>query len=128
MQPRAVQGMLDFDFMCKRTKPSVAAMIYPFGGHHVQKFYWGTKEMLVPVYTTIEEAVKSFPDVTVVCNFASCRSVFESTMQLMKFEQFKTIAIIAEGVPEKRARQLLWEAKKKNILIVGPATVGEWNT
>lgn len=77
MQPRAVQGMLDFDFMCKRTKPSVAAMIYPFGGHHVQKFYWGTKETLIPVYTTIEEAAKSFPNVSVVCNFASCRSVFE---------------------------------------------------
>lgn len=34
MQPRAVQGMLDFDNMCKRTAPSVAAMIYPFGGSH----------------------------------------------------------------------------------------------
>jgi ATP citrate (pro-S)-lyase len=32
MQPRAVQGMLDFDHMCKRSRPSVAAMIYPFGG------------------------------------------------------------------------------------------------
>lgn len=43
----------------------------------------------------------------------------------MKFDQFKTIAIIAEGVPEKRARQLLWEAEKKNVLIIGPATVGK---
>ena len=30
LQHRAVQGMLDFDFMCKREKPSVAAMIFPF--------------------------------------------------------------------------------------------------
>ena len=48
-------------------------------------------------------------------------------MQLMKYDQFKTIAIIAEGVPEKRARQLLWEAEKKKILIIGPATVGKEN-
>ncbi|KAJ3378735.1 citrate synthase [Lobulomyces angularis] len=80
MQPRAIQGMLDFDYMCKRNRPSVAAMIYPFGGHHVQKFYWGTKETLLPVYTTVEEACKRFPDVNVVCNFASFRSVYESTM------------------------------------------------
>jgi len=42
----------------------------------------------------------------------------------MKFPQIKTIAIIAEGVPEKRARELLWHAKQKNVLIIGPATVG----
>ncbi|TPX57428.1 hypothetical protein SpCBS45565_g08204 [Spizellomyces sp. 'palustris'] len=124
MQPRAVQGMLDFDFMCNREQPSVACMIYPFGGHHVQKFYWGTKEMLVPVYTTITEAIERFPDVDVVVNFASCRSVYESTRELMLYPQLKTIAIIAEGVPEKRARQLLHEAQEKGILIIGPATVG----
>jgi len=124
MQPRAVQGMLDFDFMCQREEPSVVCMIYPFGGHHVQKFYWGTKETLLPVYTSIEEACLKFPDVNVAINFASFRSVYESTRELMSFPQIKTIAIIAEGVPEKRARELLWEAKSKDILIIGPATVG----
>jgi ATP citrate (pro-S)-lyase len=124
MQPKAVQGMLDFDYMCQRKEPSVACMIYPFGGHHVQKFYWGTTETLLPVYTSIEEACKVFPDVDVAINFASFRSVYESTCDLMKYNQIRTIAIIAEGVPEKRARQLLWDAKKKGILIIGPATVG----
>lgn len=37
LQPRAVQGMLDFDFICKRTTPSVAGIIYPFGGQFVSK-------------------------------------------------------------------------------------------
>jgi hypothetical protein len=39
LQPRAIQGMLDFDYSCGRQAPSVAAMFYPFGGHHIQKFY-----------------------------------------------------------------------------------------
>lgn len=30
MQTRAVQGMLDFDYVCSRDEPSVAAMVYPF--------------------------------------------------------------------------------------------------
>lgn len=34
LQQRAVQGMLDFDFMCKRENPSVAAMISPFSSNH----------------------------------------------------------------------------------------------
>ncbi|KAG0308060.1 citrate synthase [Dissophora globulifera] len=118
MQPRAVQGMLDFDFICKREVPSVAAMIYPFGGAHVQKFYWGTKETLL-------SATAKFPEVDTVVNFASCRSVYQSTMDIFKHsEQIKTVAIIAEGVPERRARQILWEAKQRNVLVIGPATVG----
>ncbi|KAF9101560.1 citrate synthase [Mortierella sp. AM989] len=125
MQPRAVQGMLDFDFICKREVPSVAAMIYPFGGAHVQKFYWGTKETLLSVYTTLEEATAKFPEVDTVVNFASCRSVYQSTLDILKHsDQIKTIAIIAEGVPERRARQILWEASEKNVLVIGPATVG----
>ncbi|KAG1080886.1 hypothetical protein G6F42_023166 [Rhizopus arrhizus] len=125
MQPRAVQGMLDFDFMCKRETPSVAAMVYPFGGSHVQKFYWGTKETLIPVFTSLKEAIEKFPEVDVVVNFASCRSVFDSTREIFAFsEQIKTIAIIAEGVPERRARQLLHEAEARKVLVIGPATVG----
>lgn len=37
LQPRAVQGMLDFDFICKRKTPSVAGIIYTFGGQFVSK-------------------------------------------------------------------------------------------
>jgi hypothetical protein len=39
LQPRAVQGMLDFDFICKRNTPSVAGIIYTFGGQFVSKMY-----------------------------------------------------------------------------------------
>ena len=64
------------------------------------------------------------PDVDTVVNFASSRSVFQSTMELMEFPQIKSIAIIAEGVPERRAREILHVAQKKGVTIIGPATVG----
>lgn len=124
LQPRAIQGMLDFDYSCGRATPSVAAMIYPFGGHHIQKFYWGTKETLLPVYTSMKEAVAKHPDVDVVVNFASSRSVYASTLECFEFSQIKSIALIAEGVPERHAREILWKAKEKGVLIIGPATVG----
>ena len=124
LQPRAIQGMLDFDYSCGRETPSVAAMIYPFGGHHIQKFYWGTKETLLPVYTSMEEAIKKHSDADVVVNFASSRSVYSSTLEIMAFPQIKAIALIAEGVPERHAREILHLAVEKNVLIIGPATVG----
>lgn len=63
-------------------------------------------------------------DVDTVVNFASSRSVYSSTMELMTYPQIKAIAIIAEGVPERRAREILHVAKKKGVTIIGPATVG----
>lgn len=124
LQPRAIQGMLDFDFACGRATPSVAAMIYPFGGHHVQKFYWGTKETLLPVFTSMADAVAKCPDADVVVNFASSRSVYQSTLECLEFPGIKAIALIAEGVPERHAREILWAAQRKNVMIIGPATVG----
>lgn len=124
LQPRAVQGMLDFDFICKRTTPSVAGIIYTFGGQFVSKMYWGTSETLLPVYQDVSKAMAKHSDVDTVVNFASSRSVYTSTMELMEYPQIKSIAIIAEGVPERRAREILHVAKKKGITIIGPATVG----
>ncbi|KAH9063243.1 ATP-citrate synthase [Lactarius vividus] len=124
LQPRAIQGMLDFDYSCGRETPSVAAMIYPFGGHHIQKFYWGTKETLLPVYTSVDDAVKKHPDVDIVVNFASSRSVYSSTLEILSYPQIKAIAIIAEGVPERHAREILHVAQSKSVHIIGPATVG----
>ncbi|KAI9862241.1 MAG: citrate synthase [Vezdaea acicularis] len=124
LQPRAVQGMLDFDFICKRATPSVAGIIYTFGGQFVSKMYWGTSETLLPVYQSVEKAIAKHSDVDTVVNFASSRSVYSSTLELMEYPQIKSIAIIAEGVPERRAREILHVAKKKGITIIGPATVG----
>ncbi|KAI0393207.1 citrate synthase-like protein [Xylariaceae sp. FL0594] len=124
LQNRAVQGMLDFDFICKRSTPSVAGIIYTFGGQFVSKMYWGTSETLLPVYQETAKAIAKHPDVDVVVNFASSRSVYSSTMELMQYPQIKTIAIIAEGVPERRAREIAYVARKKGVTIIGPATVG----
>lgn len=134
MQPKAVQSMLDFDYLCSRSKPSVVGMIYPFGGDHVQKFYWGSTELLLPVYRSSSDALKTHPQVDVIVNFSSCRSVFESVCELIKVDQrhqLKAIAIIAEGVPERRTRQLIAISSKhlhapsgNPLILVGPATVG----
>ncbi|KAG2336573.1 citrate synthase [Suillus weaverae] len=125
LQPHVIQGILDFDYSCKRARPSVAAMIYPFGGHHIQKFYWGTRETLLPFYTSLEEAVRKHPDVDVVVNFVSSRSVDDSTMECLGYGSIKAIVLIAaEGVPERQAREILWKAKMRDMLIIDSATVG----
>eukprot|EP00004_Rigifila_ramosa_P008257 TRINITY_DN1946_c0_g1_i1.p1 TRINITY_DN1946_c0_g1~~TRINITY_DN1946_c0_g1_i1.p1 ORF type:complete len:1122 (-),score=261.03 TRINITY_DN1946_c0_g1_i1:71-3436(-) len=124
MQPRAVQGMLDFDFVCKRKVPSVAAMVYPMSGNHFQKFYFGTSEVLMPVYQTIAQALAKYPEVDTMVNFASSRSVFESMEECFRHPQIRTVAIIAEGVPEAKTRIIIRRAAEKGVTLIGPATVG----
>jgi ATP citrate (pro-S)-lyase len=38
--------------------------------------------------------------------------------------QIRTIAIIAEGIPENMTRKLILLAQEKGVNIIGPATVG----
>ncbi|XP_003425261.1 ATP-citrate synthase [Nasonia vitripennis] len=124
MQTRAVQSMLDFDFVCRRTEPSVAALVYPFTGDHKQKFYWGHKEVLIPSYKNMKDAMAKHPDADVMITFASLRSAYDSAIETLQFPQIKTIAIIAEGIPENMTRKLILKANEKKVTIIGPATVG----
>lgn len=78
----------------------------------------------MPVYTTTKEAVEKHPDVTTFINFASFRSVYETTVEALEYPQIKTITLIAEGVPEQQTRSLCKMAEEKSVGIIGPATVG----
>lgn len=124
MQTKAVQGMLDFDHVCRRTQPSVVAMIYPFTGDHKQKFYWGHEEILLPCYKNMSDCMKRHPEADVLINFASLRSAYESTMETLKYPQIRSIAIIAEGIPEQLTRRMIRTANKQDVFLIGPATVG----
>ena len=125
LQSRAVQGMMDFDYVCGREEPSVACMVYPMApGDSKQNFYWGHKEVLVPVYKNMADAMAAFPEADVMISFASLRSAYDSTLECLEFPQIRTIAIIAEGIPENYTRKLIKVADSKKVTIIGPATVG----
>ena len=122
-QTRAVQRMLDFDYLCRKETPSVAAMITPERGGF-EKFFWGTREITIPKVKTVAEAVKRWPEADVMVNFASQRSAFDSTMEAIATDTIRTIAVIAEGIPERQTRIMAATAKAKGKWIIGPATVG----
>lgn len=122
-QVNAIQRMLDFDYLCGRAVPSVAAIINP-GRDGIHKVFWGTEEILLPMYKSIPDAVADHPSVEVMVNFASYRSAFDTTMEAMAQPSIKTVAIIAEGVPERMSRVMAATAKKMRKTIIGPATVG----
>ena len=56
-QTNAIQRMLDFDYICKRDSPSISAIINPSRAG-IHKAFWGTKEIILPMYKTLPEAAK----------------------------------------------------------------------
>jgi len=123
-QVAATQRMLDFDYAAGRQTPSVAAIINPTGSDSYAKFFFGTHEILIPMYKTLEKAAQMHPNVDVMVNFASFRSAASSTEEALALPQLRTIIIIAEGVPERRTKMLTAKAKALGKVIIGPATVG----
>lgn len=123
MQTRAVQRMLDFDYLCGRDTASVAGLINP-GNSGTHKAHWGTGEILIPIYPNIGEALKANPDVDTMVNFASFRSAYDSTKEALEHKNIRVVGVIAEGVPERKERELGHLAKKLGKIIIGPATVG----
>lgn len=122
-QTNAIQRMLDFDYICKRDGPSIAAIINPSRAG-IHKAFWGTKEIIIPMFRTIPDAAKAYPDADVMVNFASHRSAFDTSMEALAQPSIKTVAVIAEGVPERQSRIMSATAKKLGKVIIGPATVG----
>jgi len=124
LQVNAVQRMLDFDYASGRKTPSVAAIVNPTGSDSFQKFFFGPKEILIPIYKSLKNAANKHKNVDVMINFASFRSAAASTEEAFAIPQIRTVVIIAEGVPERRMKLLIAKAKKLNKIIIGPATVG----
>ncbi|RLF35995.1 MAG: ATP citrate synthase [Thermoplasmata archaeon] len=122
-QQRAIQRMLDFDYVCRRETPSVACIVNPTrDGFH--KCFWGAKEILIPMYRTLKEATEKHPDADVMVNFSSFRSAYPTSKEALESDTIRTVAIIAEGVPERRTKELIKIAEKRKKWIIGPATVG----
>jgi len=124
MQVNATQRMLDFDHAAGRETPSVAAIINTTGSESLQKFFFGPGEILIPVYRSLARAAEKHKNVDVLVSFASFRSAAQSAEEAFELKQIRTIVLIAEGVPERRMKELNAKAKKLGKVIIGPATVG----
>ncbi len=122
-QQKAIQRMLDFDYLCRRETPSVACIVNPTSdGYH--KCFWGKDEILLPIYKTLKEATNNHPEADTMVNFASFRSAYDTSKEALESDKIKAVAIIAEGIPEQKTKELIYLANKSNKWIIGPATVG----
>ena len=123
-QPKALQSMLDYDYFVRKKTPSIVGIIQPTSRVNFEKYFFGEKEVVIPVYQDTKQAVTTHTSAIMAVNFASSRSVFASTKELLESGQFETVSVLAEGVPENSARELAQLAKKQGVTLIGPASLG----
>jgi len=120
----AIQRMLDFDFISNKDSGSVVAVVDPrMSKIKKEPFFWGNQTFLLNVYPHLELAIEHHNFDTVI-SFMSYRASYQTAMHCLQFNSIKKLVLIAEGIPEQFTRKINMEASKKEVLVIGPATVG----
>lgn len=122
--PGIIQSMLDYDYLIGHDKPSIIAIIA--GGHKQERYFWGESEVTIPVYSSLTGVPeKARTVVTAVINVLSARRVRTSTEEAMvTLPAMKLAVIFAEQTPESHSLALSKLAADKDVLLVGPSSVG----
>ena len=119
-----LQSMLDFEYLASHDEPSLKAIIAT--GRKYVRMFFGKKEVLIPVYESVLQVPPEIKNqITLFINLSSARRVLSSTVDTIDgFQKLMGGTIFAENVPEKHSIELYHYAQKKDVFIVGPASVG----
>lgn len=122
--PGIIQSMLDYDFLIGRQVPSVRLIIA--SGRRQERYFWGESEVIIPVVSNLDKiSDEEKAQCTGVLNVQSARRVLSSTKQALEvLPNIKTVAIFAEQTPEVHTLELMEIAASRNVLLVGPSSVG----
>ncbi len=122
--PGIIQSILDYDFLIGRTSPSLCGIIA--GGKRYQRFFYGKKEVLIPVFSSFDDVGKELSGkVNMFVNVSSGRRALTTSIEAIDtFPNMSVGVLFAEGVPEKHAIDLFEFSKDKNVALIGAASVG----
>jgi ATP citrate (pro-S)-lyase len=122
--PGIIQSMLDYDFLIGKKQPSIVAIIA--SGRRQERYFWGQSEVIIPVVSGLEKLSKEEQEnCTGILNVQSARRILSSSKQTFDLlPNLKVMAIFAEQTPESHTLEILKLSKSKNVLIVGPSSVG----
>lgn len=122
--PGVIQSILDYDYLVGKQKPSVVAIVAV--GRKNERYFWGDHEVIIKVSPSISMlSPMVINDCTIIINVQSARRVLSSTKEAIDtFPRLQVVNIFAEQTPEAHSLELVELAKIKQIMIIGPSSVG----
>jgi succinyl-CoA synthetase alpha subunit len=84
----------------------------------------GTKLLeTIPVYNTVEECLREHPDVAVASIWRHYSTAKDATIEAIR-AGIPIVVLITEGIPVKDVRDILAEARKNRVMLIGGNTPG----
>lgn len=119
---RIMQSILDFDYASGKECPSIVGIVA--GGRKTQKLFWGNGEILLPVFSSLEDVENTDLKPDFLLNITSASSTFVMVDTFFTlFHSALGAHIFAEKVAERDALALI-EKYGEHKLIAGPSGVG----
>jgi len=119
----AARRMAEFSYLI-RQPVNVRAFVFPPDAGKTVDIPYGSATVTIPVFATVEEATKTFPDINTSLVYLAPNRALAGALEALKDEKIKLVSMITEGVPEKDAKILLKEARKLGKIFNGPSAIG----
>ena len=119
----AARRMAEFSYLVKQPF-NVRAFVFPPDAGKTAEVPLGSETLSVPIFATVSEAIKSFPDINTSLVYIAPNRALESSLEALRNETIKVVSMITEGIPEKDAKILSKEAKKLGKVFNGPSAIG----
>ena len=119
----AARRMAEFCHLC-RLPLNVVAFVFPPDAGKTAEVPLGGALVSIPIYKTVAEAASAHPEINVSLIYVGPDRAFKATMEAMIEPNIRLISMITEGVPEKDAKRLTIEAKKRGKVFNGPSSIG----
>ena len=121
--PGIVQSILDFDYLCGKSAPSIIAIVA--ANRKAQKFFFGAKEILIPCIKSIASVPAADQSrVQWLLSVQSGRRAYDSVAAFFAtYPDARGAHIFAENVPEIHATELIRRFGGRYV-IAGPSGVG----
>lgn len=119
-----IQSILDFDYLCGRTKPTVKYIVAT--GRKSERYFFGTKEVIIPVKVSMQDIPEAEKhQVTHTMYLSSGRRAFVTVSEAIDvFPHLVGCNVFAERVPERHALELAKKAQDADVWVLGGASVG----
>lgn len=122
--PGIIQSMLDYDYLSGKKKPGIVAIVAD--SRKQERYFWGEDEVAIPVAGSITELPRAIrTKINTLLMVQSGRRILSGMRDaLEQLPHLRLATIFAEKVPEQHSLAVAKLAAKKDVLVVGPASVG----
>lgn len=119
----AARRMGEFCHLVKKPLNVVAFVFPPDAGKTVEVPY-GAQLMSLPVYRTVADATSAHPEINATVIYVGADRATKAAQDALADPKVTLVSMITEGVPERDAKLLAKEAKKRGKTFNGPSSIG----